>query len=249
MRLPWSRAQPALGVLDIGGSIDEAKALEVLMVLRDTDWHRKNIKVLMLRVSSNGGSLGAAQAICEGIETVRGEIGLLTLSLITETALSAAFYVALASDEVIATPAATVGNAGAMVGNLNGSALADKLGISFDPVRTGIGKGILHPLAKRDPASEHMLQGLVDDVAAQYFDWVGRRTGISDSALETLKDGRLLSGKQAAALGLIGSCGGFFSAIARASEHAGVESVAVIWLNPSRPSVLSRLAKGVKALF
>lgn len=241
--------RPAIAVLDITGPIDEARALAIMVTIRNTDWRKKNIRGLIVRICSNGGSLGAAQAICEAIETVREETGLITVSLVTETALSAAFYIAVACDMIFATPAATVGNVGAIVGRVSGWPLADKMGISFNPIRTGLGKGVLHPLAAPNPEGDQLMRELVDDIGGQFFAWVAQQTRADQNTLDLIRDGRMLSGKQAEALGLVSHCGGLYSAMAKISEHAGLGETSLIWLNPSSPSLITKIFKGLRALF
>lgn len=243
------RKQPAIAVLDIAGAIDEAQALQTLLTIRNTDWRKKNVRGLIIRICSNGGSLGAAQAICEGIDTLRDELGLVTVALATETALSAAFYVAIACDIVIATPAATVGNIGAIVSKVSGFPLADKLGIAFQPVRTGLGKGALHPLAAPDSRSEELLGLLVTDIGEQFFTWVKNRCNVPDSTIDLIRDGRMLSGKQALQLGLITQCGGLYAALTVACERNDLESAALLWLNPARQGMVARLLRGIRAFF
>lgn len=243
------KARPTIAVLDIAGTIDEANALRILVLLRNTDWARRNIVGLIVRICSNGGSLGAAQAICEGIDTVRAETGILTVALGTETVLSAAFYVAYACDMFIATPAATLGNVGAIVGSINSAPLAEKLGVFFDPVRTGLGKGGLHPLAKDDPTHRALLQLLVSDVGEQFFQWVKERAGVDDACIEVLRDGRMISGRQAERMGLVSGCGGFYAALTKVCEETRQENPILVWLNPVQAGLMSKVIKSIKAFF
>ncbi|MES2317497.1 MAG: S49 family peptidase [Pseudomonadota bacterium] len=243
------KKRPTIAVLDVAGAIDEAKAMALLITIRNTDWRKKNIIGLIVRVGSNGGSLGAAQAICEGIETVRSEVEIVTVALATETAMSAGFYVALACDIVVATPAATVGSVGAIIPKFSGFPLADKLGISFNPAQSGIGKGSLHPLSAPNAASDALLDLLVADIGEQFFDWVRLRRKASDATMALIGDGRMLSGRQAECLGLVDVCGGFYTAIAKVCEQASQEQAALIWLNPPSVSMMGKIVKSIKAFF
>lgn len=246
---PFKPRRPAVAVLDLTGEINEAQALSVLMCLRNTDWGKRQIRGVIVRVCSNGGSLGAAQAICEGIDTLRSELGLFTVGLITDTALSAGFYAALACDRVVATPAATIGNAGAIIGHINAWPLAQKLGISFQTARSGPGKGALHPLAAPSEAGDAMMMETVGDIAEQFFEWIAKTRGTGPEALATLADGRMLSGRQAQALGLVDTCGGLFTALRLMGEQLDAPETALVWLNPQSPSMLGRVVKLLKGLF
>jgi protease-4 len=243
------KKRPTIAVLDVTGEIDESQALNILVVLRNTDWKGRNIRGVIVRICSNGGSLGAAQAICEGLDAIRDEVGLVTVSLATETALSAAFYVALGAEFSIASPAATVGNVGAIIGRINCFPLAEKLGISFQSVRSGVGKGALHPLANPEPLNEKLMTEIVSDISSQFSDWIRVRRKVSEDTLALISDGRMLSGKQAMEVGLLDSCGGLFSAIRMVSERIGVGETSLVWLNSQRPTLIGRILNGIKAIF
>jgi protease-4 len=248
MRL-FKQARPAIAVLDVTGEINEAQALGILLCLRNTEWRKRHIGGVIVRICSNGGSLGAAQAICEGIDTLRSELDLFTVSLVTDTALSAAFYVSLSCECVIATPAATLGNAGAIIGHINVWPLAEKLGISFQTARSGVGKGALHPLAAPSEASEKMMMETVGDIGEQFFEWVAQTRKVGQQTIAALADGRMLSGRQAHAAGLVDTCGGLYTALRIVSEQLGVLETSLVWLNPQTPTMVGRVMKVIKGIY
>lgn len=245
----FKRPCPAIAVLDLSGEINESLALSTLISLRDTNWSKRGIRAVIVRVNSRGGSLGAAQAICEGIEAIRSEAGLFTASLTADTALSAAFYITLACDVSIASPAATVGNVGAIIGQISCWPLAEKLGISFKTARSGGGKGALHPLAAPDAASDAAMMAVVSDVSSQYFDWIRETRHVGQDVIDQIADGRMFSGKHAQALGLVDTCGGLFTALRVVSEQIGASETSLVWINRQSPSLTSRLFKLVKGMF
>lgn len=248
MRL-FRRPCPTIAVLDLAGEINEAMAMSVLISMRNTDWAKRNIQAVIVRINSNGGSLGAAQAICEGIATLRSEAQLFTVSLTTDTAMSAAFHISVGCDLAIASPAATVVNVGAIIGQINLWPLAEKLGISFKTSRSGSGKGALHPLAAPNTATDAMMAAVVGDISAQFLDWIRQTRNVGQPVLDQIADGRMLSGKQAQALGLVDICGGLFTAIRVVSEKIGASETSLIWLNKQTPSMVSRIFAMVKRMF
>lgn len=245
----FKRIFPAIAVFDLAGEINESMALGVLVSMRNTDWSKRNIKAVIFRINSNGGSLGAAQAICEGIATLRSEIGLFTVSLSTDTAMSAAFYISLGCDLSIASPAATVGNVGAIISNINFWPLAEKLGMTFKSSRSGSGKGALHPLAAPDTANDEMMNAVVGDISAQFLDWIRKTRNVGQPVLDLISDGRMLSGKQAQSLDLVDICGGLFTTIRVVSEKIGATETSLIWINKHNPSFISRVLNMLKQIF
>lgn len=248
MRL-FRRQEQKIAILDVAGEITESLALNVLLTLRNTNWAKRNIRGVIVRVCSNGGSLGAAQAICEGVEALRMEAGLFTVSLVTDTALSAGFFVTLATDTIVVSPAATLGNVGAIIARINLSSLTERLGISYDAVKTGVGKGMLHPLARRDDNNDATTEHMINDIGNQFLDWIHVRRNVGRDEIDCLIDGRMLSGRQALAMNLVDSNGGLFTAIRVLSEKIDAGSAELVWLNPQSTSLASRIFKMLKGFF
>jgi signal peptide peptidase SppA len=207
--LPY-RKSARIAFIDVSGSITDNSSINFLVELQKTPWKKNNIVALVVRICSSGGSLGAAQSMAEGISTVRDEAGIPTICLVSETALSAAFYLALSCDIVVFAPGATVGGVGAIMPRLNLHELAGKMGIACVPIQSGSGKSILHPLSRIDPARDAVAEQAVLDLSAQFIDWIVERRGTSENVLAQITDGRILSGRQSFNLGLADEMGGFF---------------------------------------
>ena len=226
----WRRVEASVGVLEIHGRIDDARATEIGSLLQTLDWQRGGFIALIVKICSNGGSLGAAQAICEAIETVRSEANILCVSVVLDTALSAAFYVALASDWIVVSPAATVGNVGSLVDRVSFHELGSRLGIAYLPVASASGKGVLHPLAP--PGAQQATFGeAVRDAHDQFVEWVGRARGVDASALTRVSNGQILTGRQALELRLVDANGGMFTAIRAIGGKLGQPHPRLVWIN------------------
>lgn len=224
----------SLAVLNISGRISDATALAVFMALRNVEWKKRGIAGLLLRICSEGGSLAAAQAICEGIDILREETGLVVVSAVEDMALSAAFYLAVGVDYVFASPAATVGAVGAIVGTYDLNQIEQRLGIDYRITRSAPLKGYLSLHGVSSDTGQASLQSLVDDVHEQFVDWIVERRGLPGIAAEAV-DGRMLSGRQARALGLIDAVGGTAAAITYLSLTTNIQQPALIFIEVPLP--------------
>ena len=212
-----------IAILSVQGRISDATAHAIFMALREVQWHKQGIRGLLLRICSEGGSLAAAQAIAEALDTLSTEFGIVVVSIVEDIALSAAFFLTLAAQYVVATPAATLGAVGAVVGSYDIQALEERLGIRYRATKSAPLKAYLslHPTTSQ--AGEASLQGLVDDVHAQFVDWIRERRKL-DALPADAADGRMFSGRQALAHGLVDATGGTVAAVTWLATHLGVQA-------------------------
>ena len=225
-------------VASIAGNLDEAKALNLLFKLQSIDLEGHRPAALLLRVSSNGGSLGAAQVVAEGLEQLRIELNIPTVSLVTDVAASAAFYVALAADKVVAAPAATLGNTGSIIRTLSPADALKVLGLRYDVVSSGPFKDALGDIATLNDAQAAMLQTVVDDQADQFLSHVKSRRRVGDDELSQIRKGETFSGRRAFELGLVDELGGLFAAQKICARLLGVDAVSptLVDVSPGPPA-------------
>ena len=165
---------------------------------------------------------------------MRSEAGIYCVSLVLDTALSAAFYVALAADRVMTSPEATLGNVGALAGRVSFHDLGARFGVDYRPVASVVGKGTLHPLAPSG-AEEHSFRGAIDDAHEQFLAWIVQRRGVPVGALSGVDQGQVITGRQALAMRLVDVNGGLFAASREVGAKIGKSDVRLAWLN-KRPS-------------
>lgn len=235
----------AIAILGISGRISDATALSVFLALRRVDWQKRGVGGILLRVCSEGGSLAAAQAISESLALLREETGIVIACVIEDIAVSAAFALALCADFVTATPAASVGGVGAVVGTYDVRGLERKLGVGFRSITSAPVKGQLDIHGEPTPCGQAAVQSLVDDVHAQFVAWICERRQLAQVAPEAI-DGRMLSGRQALGHGLLDATGGTPTAIAYLVERTGMTLPAFIVVETRQPA--SMLATVVEML-
>jgi protease-4 len=206
----------SVGVAEVRGVIGDATdVIETLEGFRK----QANTVAIVLRIDSPGGAVAPAQEIYEEVRRVR-EAKPVVASL-GNVAASGGYYVAAAADTIVADPGTLTGSIGAIMTLQNYTDLAQKLGVSEAVVKSGRYKDIGHPLRPLTDEERKLLQGMIDDVLGQFVDAVAQGRRMEAARVRVLADGRLYSGAQAKAAGLVDELGGLEVAIQLAWERAG----------------------------
>jgi protease-4 len=205
-----------VGVLEIRGVIqDTSDAIEVLERFRK----RESTVAVVVRIESPGGAVAPAQELYDEIWRVREEKPV--IASFGNVAASAAYYVASAANQIVAAPGTLTGSIGAIMSLPQAAPLAEKVGVSEEIVKSGPFKDIGHPLRALAAEERALLQEMVDDVLRQFVEAVARGRGMEPARVRALADGRIYSGAQAHAAGLVDHLGGLEVATRLAWEQAG----------------------------
>jgi protease-4 len=138
-------------------------------------------------------------------------------------AASGGFYAAVAADRIVANPGTLTGSIGVIIEFINAEELLSKIGLKGYVVKSGRFKDVGSPLRKMEKDERALLQAVIDDVNSQFIDAVAKGRGIEPSRVAKIADGRIFTGAQALAEGLVDRLGGLTDAIDLASELAGIE--------------------------
>lgn len=195
----------------------------------------KSVKAIVIDIDSPGGAVAPSQSIYRELRKVREE-GTPVIASIGSVGASGGYYVALGADSIFAMPGSITGSIGAIMQFPNVEELADKVGVSMEVVKSSELKDIGSPFDEMSPEEEQVLRALVLDVYDQFVSSVARERGMSEPEVRRLADGRVLSGRQARALGLVDRLGNLSEAIEAAGRMAGLgEDPEVV--RPPEPSV------------
>lgn len=221
-------------------------AEKIMQAIREAE-QRPDIKVLVLRINSPGGTSVAAQEV--GIELDRfRKSGKPIVTSMGDVCASGGYWVACSTDRIVANPSTLTGSIGVIMEFSNLEGLYDKLGVRQEVIKSGAYKDIgssSRPLVQEE---RDMLQNLVDDSYAQFLDQVakGRQGKISREQIEKIADGRVISGRQAEALGLVDDLGDYYDALGTAKKMAYLDqSCEVEVLN--KPGIWDSILADVQA--
>ena len=207
---------PTVAVVEVEGVIKESETLvDSLVALRKDP----NVVGVVLRIDSPGGGVAPSQEIYEEVGRLR-EAKPVVASL-GNIAASGGYYVAAAASTIVAAPGTLTGSIGVIMEFRQLMELAEKVGIGDTVVKSGPYKDIGHPMRPMTSDERQLLQGMVDDVFAQFVDAVATGRGMEPEAVRKLADGRLFSGAQAKTAGLVDALGGLNTAVQMAWERAG----------------------------
>lgn len=194
-----------------------------LAALKEDD----EVKAVVLRVNSPGGSALASEVIWHEAEALRQEKPLIVS--MGNMAASGGYYISAPADMILASPMTETGSIGVFGLMLNGEqGLKNKLGISVDVVKTNpsadmgmtvFGAVGVRPLSQSE--REYMQYG-VEQVYKTFVGHVAEGRNLSVEAVDSIGGGHIWSGTDALNIGLIDGFGGLKEAISFAAERAGV---------------------------
>lgn len=167
-----------------------------------------HVKGILLRINSPGGTVSASQEITGALKAYRKTGRPVVVSMGDMTA-SGGYYVASASDRIMAEPGTLTGSIGVIMHLMNYKGLADKLGVQSEVIKTGQFKDIASSYRAITPEERSILQTLCNDSYDQFVNAVaeGRKMNVAD--VRQIGDGRIYSGRQALKLHLVDQLGGY----------------------------------------
>lgn len=187
-----------------------------------------NVKAILLRINSPGGEVVASDAIYNAVVEVR-DSGKPVVAWMESVAASGAYYVAVGADHIMATDMTITGSIGVIMQTLSFGGLMEKIGIQAHTFRSGKYKDLLNPTREPTEEEKALVQGLIMEVYDKFAGIVAAERDLDlDELKANLADGRIFSGRQAEAAGLIDGLGYFDDAVAKAQELAGIEDAQLI---------------------
>lgn len=183
---------------------------------------RNDIKAVILRINSPGGSVAAVQEICKEVDLLKKNKKIVVASL-GDVAASGGYYIASQADKIIASPGTLTGSIGVILQMANVQELFKKIGVKMQTIHTGKYKDIGSAFRDLTPEEKDIFQKLTDDAYSQFVGAVeSGRKFTHEKALE-LADGRIFTGTQAKELGMIDEFGNSEDAVVIAGQLAGIK--------------------------
>jgi protease-4 len=224
-------ATPGSGLLGREQENSVSRVREALDKAREDD----EIRALLLRIDSPGGTATASDVIHSEILRFKQERGVPVVAHLLGTAASGGYYVAMAADRVVAHPTTVTGSIGVIFVGVNLAGLMQKLGVEDQTLVSGPYKDAGSMLRRMRPAERAQLQSILDELHAHFRDVVvAGRPGLDAAGVARLADGRVFAAHQALEAGLVDEIGDLPRAVAVASERAGIETARVVTYH--RPS-------------
>ena len=241
--VPKDKSGNVVAVYYAEGDIDDTKAKDRIgarRVINELKRLRKdeNVKAVVLRVNSPGGSAFGSEQIWKEIEDIKAEKPVVVS--MGGYAASGGYYISCNADYIFAQPTTLTGSIGifGMVPDMGG--LYDKVGLSFETVSTNKFGGVMsldRPMTQEEKA---LMQRSVNDGYELFVMRCAEGRKMMPEAIKAIAEGRVWTGKMAKDLGLVDELGGLDEAIAKAKERAEIDDCTLVSY-PAKPSVLDNV--------
>ena len=189
----------------------------------------EQVKALVLRINSPGGTVTGSDLLYDEIRRFRDERKVPVVAQLMGVAASGGYYVALAANEIHAQPTTVTGSIGVIFSGFNLAGLMEKLGVENQAITSGSYKDSGSMLRRMRPDERAQLQTVIDDLYERFLAVVkSGRTKLAPEKIRALADGRIFSANQALEAGLVDQISSLDASVRRARELAGLTSAQVV---------------------
>ncbi|GEO81610.1 S49 family peptidase [Pararhodospirillum oryzae] len=189
---------------------------------------------IVLRLDSPGGSYVGSDVVWRAIARARGR-GMPIIASMGDVAASGGYFIAMGANRIVAQPGTLTGSIGVLAGKVSfGKASAD-LGVTWDGVSAGRNAAFLSPVDAFDAPGRERLNAMLDAIYADFTGKAARARNLSPAAMEAAAQGRVWTGADAQARGLVDSLGGVEQALALVRVEAGLSSDTPLEITPVTP--------------
>jgi len=164
-----------------------------------------DIAGVIMRINSPGGTVTASDTIYHEIVGFKEKRKIPVTAYIMELGTSGGYYVAAASDRIIASPTAITGSIGVIAMKFNVEGLLSKIGVSDETYKSGPKKDFWSPFRPSTAEEKKMFQDIIDKLYARFVGvvYANRKKLLTQEEVKTLADGRILTAGEALELKLI----------------------------------------------
>lgn len=240
--LPGRKKDPAVAVITVAGPIvggrggpglspfgrssagGDTIAAALRQVAADDD-----VKAVVIRVDSPGGSVTASETIWREVGRVRAA-GKPVVASMGSVAASGGYYVAMAAEVVVANPATITGSIGVITGKLVARELKDRLGVGSESLRTNANADAWSVNSPFTAEQHEMVEAEADLFYDDFVRRVAEARNMSIEDVGIVARGRVWTGADAIERGLVDELGGLRTAVRRAKVLAGLDIDAKIHL-------------------
>lgn len=189
----------------------------------------KNVKAILFRVDSPGGSYVASDAIWR--ETIRAKkAGKPVIVSMGSVAGSGGYFVAMAADKIVAQPGTITGSIGVLGGKLLTNGLWDKLGVSWDEVHAGQNSRMFSTTADYSKEEWDRFQQWLNRVYEDFTSKVAEGRKLPKEKVQQIAKGRIWSGADAKSIGLVDDLGGYDVALKHVRQAIKIKDTDTVTL-------------------
>lgn len=172
----------------------------------------EQVGAILLRLDSPGGSAAATQEVARELQRAKDKHIPIIVSM-GDTAASGAYWLATYGDKIFANPSTITGSIGVYMSYYDVQGLSKKIGVHEEKIKSGMHKDIFSPFRDMTPEERQITQQMVNDMYNQFVMVVAKGRHMDPAVVKPLADGRIYTGTQAKALGLIDELGNYYDAL------------------------------------
>ena len=227
-----------IAIVEIKGVISQSSGIieELQQYLED-----EGVKAIILRIDSPGGGVGPAQEIYREVIKIKGKKKVVTS--MGSVAASGGYYIASASDRIVANPGTITGSIGVIMQFSNLEELLKKIGIKGVVIKSGEHKDIGSPFREMTPDEKKIMQEVLDNVHQQFIQAVAEGRKLDRSKVVQIADGRIMTGEQAKNFGLVDQMGNLQDTIDITAKMVGIVGKPIVLYPKKRISIWELLMR------
>lgn len=203
----------------------------------------KDVKAVLLRIDSPGGSAAATQEAATELQKLKDSGKPVVVSM-GDTAASGAYWLAAYGDKVYANPSTITGSIGVYMSYYDVQGLSDKVGVKEEKIKSGPHKDIFSPFRPMTEEERQLTQDMVNNMYDQFVAVVAKERHMDEGKVRQLADGRVFTGTQAQQAGLVDELGNYYDALAYAGTLIGANPDKVPTVTYDEGPTLQSLLRG-----
>jgi protease-4 len=189
----------------------------------------EKIKAVVLRINSPGGTVNASDILYHELKTFKANKKIPVIASMMDVAASGGYYLAMATDAILVHPSTVTGSIGVIMLTINAKGLLEKVGVEANAITSGPRKDMGSPFRTMTAEEKLIFQGVIDSFYDRFLAVVQEgRPHLTADQIKKLADGRIYSGEQAKAAGLVDEVGYLDEAIELAKKNAGLTEARIV---------------------
>lgn len=182
--------------------------------------NNSDIKAIILRIDSGGGSAVASEVIRREVELAKARKPVVVS--MSDVAASGGYWIAMSANKIVADPNTITASIGVLIGKFNISGLYNLLGLSTDYVATSDNATMFSGQLNFTPSQQAAIQKSLQETYANFTKGVAEGRHMTVEAVDKIGKGRVWTGAQAQELGLVDELGGIDTAVSVAKQLANI---------------------------
>lgn len=182
------------------------------------------VKGIILEIDSNGGTVLPSKEIADKVKEIEKPV----VALVKGSAMSGAYWIASASDKIVADDLSLVGSVGVLGSFLQFKGLLDKYDVEYERIVGGEYKDMASPLKEFTDEEREIVQERVDKIHDYFLDEIQENRGLTFEQREEISDAKFFLGMEAKNLNLIDEIGGLDLAFNLTKELANITEAKMV---------------------